>query len=141
MKRFLLTFQDFLTFLLSPGTIYDQIYFFHSLNKSLCILELTVGYESNLRSNAEKKKQKYWELAQQLKNDYDKVNFVNLSISALDIYDKSTTDFITMIKTLKFEKSPTNYIIKKLTSKAILTSYCIFCRWNKEWTDPELMTL
>ena len=28
-------------------------------NKSLYILELTVEYESNLRSNAERKKQKY----------------------------------------------------------------------------------
>ena len=56
-------------------------------NKFLYILELTVGYESKLGSNAERKKQKYRELAQQLKNDYDKANFVNLSISALGIYD------------------------------------------------------
>ena len=110
-------------------------------NKSLYILELTVGYESNLGSNAERKKQKYRELEQQLKNKYDKVNFVNLSISALGIYDKSTTDFIDMMKTLKFDKRSTNYIIKKITSIAVRTSYYILCRWNKEWTDPELMTL
>ena len=36
-------------------------------NKSPYILELTVGYESNLKSNAEIKKQKYNELVQQLK--------------------------------------------------------------------------
>ena len=77
-------------------------------NKSLYILELTVGYESNLRSNAERKKQKYRELVQQLKNDYEKVNFVNLSISALGIYDKSTTEFIDMMKMLKFDKRTTN---------------------------------
>ena len=94
-----------------------------------------------LGNNAERKKQKYWELTQQLKNDYDKINFVNLSISALGIYDKSTTDFIDMMKTLKFDKRSTNYMIKKITSIAIRTSYYIFCRRNKEWTDPELMTL
>ena len=110
-------------------------------NKSLYILELTVGYESNLRSNAERKKQKYRELVQQLKNDYEKVNFVNLSISALGIYDKSTTEFIDMMKILKFDKRTTNYTIKKITNIAIRTSYYIFCRRNKEWTDPELMTL
>ena len=110
-------------------------------NKSLYILELTLGYESNLGNNAERKKQKYRELTQQLKNDYDKINFVNLSISALDIYDKNTTDFIGMMKTLKFDKRSTNYMIKKITSIAIRTSYYIFCRRNKEWTDPELMTL
>ena len=110
-------------------------------NKSLYILELTVGYESNLRSNAERKKQKYRELVQQLKNDYEKVNFVNLSISALGIYDKSTTEFIDMMKMLKFDKRTTNYTIKKITNIGIRTSCYIFCRRNKEWTDPELMTL
>ena len=35
-------------------------------NKSLYILELTVRYESNLGNNAERKKQKYRELKQQL---------------------------------------------------------------------------
>ena len=110
-------------------------------NKSLYILELTVGYESNLRSNAERKKQKYRELVQQLKNDYEKVNFVNRSISALGIYDKSTTEFIDMMKMLKFDKRTTNCTIKKITNITIRTSYYIFCKRNKEWTDPELMTL
>ena len=36
-------------------------------NTSLYILELTVGYESNLRSNAKNKNGKYRELVQQLK--------------------------------------------------------------------------
>ena len=109
-------------------------------NKSLYILELTVGYESNLVSNAERKKQKYRELAQQLKNDYDKVNFVNLSTSALGIYDKNTTNLVDMMKTLKFDRRSTNYITKKITGIAIPTSYYIFCKQNKAWTDPELMT-
>ena len=54
-----------------------------------------MGYESNLECNTERKKQKYKELVQQLKNEYDKVNFVDLSISALGIYDKSTTGLLT----------------------------------------------
>ena len=62
-----------------------------------------MGYESNLESNAERKKQKYRELVQELKNEYDKVSFVNLSISALGIYDKSTTDFVDMMKKLKYD--------------------------------------
>ena len=110
-------------------------------NKSLYILELTVRYESNLRNNAERKKQKYIELVKQLKNDYEKVNFVNLSIGALGIYDKSTTEFIDMMEMLKFDKRTTNYTIKKITNIAIRTSYYIYCRRNKEWTDIELMTL
>ena len=78
-------------------------------NKSLYILELTVGYESNLRRNTRRKKQLYRELVQQINNDYEKVNFVNLSISALGTYDKSTADFIDMMKMLKFDTRATNY--------------------------------
>ena len=88
-------------------------------NKSHYILELIVGYESNLRSNAERKKQKYRELVQQLKNDYEKANFVNLSISAWGIYDKSTTEFIDMMKMLKFDKRTANYTIKEITNISI----------------------
>ena len=36
-------------------------------NKSHYIVELTMGYESNLERNAERKKQKYKEMLQQLK--------------------------------------------------------------------------
>ena len=100
-----------------------------------------MGYVSNLGSNAERKKQKYRGLVQQLKNDYEKVNFVNPSRSALGIYEKSTTDFVDMMKTLKSDKRSTNYIIKKITSITIRMSYYIFFRRNKEWTDPELMIL
>ena len=110
-------------------------------NKSLYFLELTVGYESNLGSNAERKKQKCRELVQQLKNDYEKVNLVSLLISALETFGKSTTSFISMMKTLKCDKRSTNNIIKKITSIAIRTSYYIFFKRNKEWTDLELMIL
>ena len=55
--------------------------------------------------------------------DYEKVNFVNLSISALGIYEKSTTEFIDMMKMLKFDKRTINCTIKKITNIAIRTSY------------------
>ena len=80
-------------------------------------------------------------MVKQLKNDYEKVNFVSLSISAIGIYDNSTTELIDVMKMLNFDKRAKNYTIKKITNIAIRTSYYIFCRRNKEWTDPELMTL
>ena len=114
---------------------------FHQTKSALIIIIIIIIFIIISLYTAERKKQKYRELTQQLKNDYDKVNFVNLSISALGIYDKSTTDFIDMMKTLKFDKRSRNYMIKKITSIAIRTSYYIFCRRNIEWTDLELMTL
>ena len=97
-------------------------------NTSLYILELPVGYESNLRSNADRK---------QLKNDYEKVKFINLSLSALGIYDKTTTEFIDMMKMLKFDKRTTNYTIKKITNIAIGTSYSVAARqWGMLGNAP-----
>ena len=85
------------------------------------LLELTVGYESNLRCNPERKKQKYGGTGAATKNDYDKVNFVNHLIGALGIHDKSTTEFIDMMKMWKFDKRTTNYIFKKIINIAIRT--------------------
>ena len=67
--------------------------------------ELTVGYKSNLRSNAKRKK-KHRELVQQLKKDNNKVNFINLLISTWGMYDKSTNDFIHMMKCKTWTKGP-----------------------------------
>ena len=105
----MLTSKDLFVILLSLGTICDWIYFFHFLINRFPFLELTVGYESNLRRNTRRKKQLYRELVQQINNDYEKVNFVNLSISALGTYDKSTADFIDMMNMLKFDTRATNY--------------------------------
>ena len=52
-----------------------------------------MGFESNLRTNAERKAQKYRDLVLQQSNKYANVKFINLSMSALGIFDKSTSDF------------------------------------------------
>ena len=56
----------------------------------LYILELTIGYESNLSSNLLRKKTKYKELVSELQNRYDKVHFVNLSMGALGTMGSSS---------------------------------------------------
>ena len=52
-------------------------------NKCIYILELTVGFESNLLTNATRKRQKYQDLINEQLKNYEKVKFVNLSISSL----------------------------------------------------------
>ena len=62
-----------------------------------------MGFESNLRTNAERKAQKYRDLALQQSNKYANVKFINLSMSALGIFDKSTSDFLDMLIDLRFD--------------------------------------
>ena len=98
-----------------------------------------MGCESNLRTNAERKSQKYGDLVLHQSNKYPKVKFINLSMSALGILDKYTSDFLDMLTHLQFDAATKNPILRKIATIAIRTSYYIFCRRNKEWPNPELI--
>ena len=66
-------------------------------NRCLYILELTIGYESNLQVNANRKRQKYLDLIKEQEADYDKVKFVNLSLSTLGVFSRSSENFDGML--------------------------------------------
>jgi hypothetical protein len=51
-------------------------------NGSLYVVELTVGYETNLENNVNRKKAKYKELVK-LDENFNEVNFINLSMSSI----------------------------------------------------------
>ncbi|CAB4032436.1 Hypothetical predicted protein [Paramuricea clavata] len=77
-------------------------------NRCLYILELTVGYESNLQVNANRKRQKYRDLINEQKADYDKVKFVNLSLSTLGVFGRSCENFDGMLSSLKCDAKISN---------------------------------
>ena len=109
-------------------------------NNILYILELTVGFETNLEVNARRKREKYRPLVRDLAAAYREVKIVNLSISSLGIFGQSCDTFMDMVKDLKIDKNHQTYIIKKITNIAIRTTYYIFCCRNKAWTSPELLS-
>ena len=111
----------------------------HFRNKCLYIVELTVGFESNLAKNSNRKRLKYLELVNQLTENYNQVKFVNLSISSLGLFDKSSCAFIDMMKDLDMSTDQTSFTIRKIMNIAIRSSYYIFCCRNREWCYPELM--
>ena len=55
----------------------------------LYILELMIGFETNLNNDVERKRLKYLSLVSDLRNHYKSVTFVNLSMSSLGIYASS----------------------------------------------------
>ena len=59
-------------------------------NKLLYILELTVGFETNLKINSDRKLKKYFPLISDQENNFDKVKFVNVSISSLGEFGRRT---------------------------------------------------
>ena len=106
---------------------------------TLFILEFTVGYETNLRNNINRKQTKYKELIEEQKKIFPSVIFVNLSISTLGVFDEESAAFINMLESMHLDKSYVKYIIKKIIAIAIRSTYYIVCCRNKEWTNPDLM--
>ena len=50
------------------------------------IVELTIGFETNISTNFERKMNNYSQLLEDLKSRYKKVKFINLSMGAIGIY-------------------------------------------------------
>ena len=109
-------------------------------NNILYIIELTVGFETNIDHNACRKYEKYRNLIQVLSTNYHKVKCINISISSLGIFGNSCDAYIQMNKDLNCEEKHLRYILKKLITTIIRTTYYIFCMRNKPWTNPEILT-
>ena len=109
-------------------------------SNTLYVLELSVGFETNLDNNADRKFSKYRYLPNDLTSKYRHVEFVNLSIGSLGIFGQSCDSFIQMCSDLTIDKAHTNYIITKLSTIIIRTTYYIFCMRNKPWTNPDLLS-
>ena len=129
----------------NPSTITGDDYrpdlLFLTKDNCLYILELTVGYETNLRNDVNRKYSKYKDMIMEQKKNYHAVNFINLSISALGVFDKESSGFIDMLEHFNLDKAHVRYVIKKIINIAIRSTYYIFCCRNKNWVNPDLMKL
>ena len=108
-------------------------------SNALNVVELSVGFETNLNNNASRKFEKYRYLLHDLKSKYRLDNFVSLSISSLGIFGQSCNSFIEMYTDLSINTDHNNYLMTKLTSIIIRTTYYIFCMRNRPCTNPELV--
>ena len=70
---------------------------------SLYILELTVGFESNLQINSDRKKAKYHSLISDFTPAFSSIKFINLSMSTLGLLGKSSDSLLLFLEDLKFD--------------------------------------
>ena len=85
-----------------------------STDNTLYLLELPVGFETNIQKNSNRKATKYKPLLRDLNYRYRSINFVNLSISALGIFDSSSDSVMTMMDDLGFDNNSRSQVIKKI---------------------------
>jgi hypothetical protein len=73
-------------------------------NDCLYILELSVGYESNLQNNVSCKRERYKDLITEQKYHFETIKFINLSISAFGVFSKECSTFIKMLNEVGLDK-------------------------------------
>ena len=107
--------------------------------KILYILELIVGFEANIQNISDHKASKYSSLINDLSPSYV---FINLSIGAIGVMGSPcNSTFSSLLHDLHFNKIIQKRIIMKAVNISVRSSYYIFCRRNKPWTNPELLTI
>ena len=94
----------------------------------LCILELTVGFESNLKNNEVRKKRKYMNLVKDKGSNFRCVKFVDLSMSSLGVFFNECSTFLETMNHIGIDKKQQHYIIEKMMNLAIGSTYFIFSR-------------
>ena len=118
------------------GILLDPVLYWYA---SLYILERTVGFESNIQINADRKKTKCHSLIPDLTSTFSNIKFINLSMSTLRLLDKSSNSLLLFLEDRKFEKTSSNYIFMKIINIAIKCSYYVFCLRNNLWINPVLL--
>ena len=109
-------------------------------NNDLWILELSVGFETNLEKNRNAKNLRFNTLIQRLKTTYRKVKFFNLRLGAIGVYFKSQGTFADLLCDLELEKAHSSYVLSKISNVCIRTTYYLFCLRDNGWTDPPLLS-
>ena len=98
-----------------------------------------MGFETNLNVNVSRKMLKYRPLLVDLDKAHDREEFMNLCISSLGIFGNSSGSFLQMCNDTGIDKHHLNFIVTKLSTIIIRTTYYIFCIRNKPRSQPELL--
>ena len=68
------------------------------------------------------------------------VEFVNLSVSALGVFDQESLAFIEMLKELNVDNNHQKYILESYKHRYKINVLYFCCR-DKEWSNPDLMII
>ena len=103
------------------------------------VVELTIGFESNIAESEVLKRNKYKNLTQSLKSNYDQVKYINLSSGDCGIIGKGSKPFFDLLEELKIPDNERHFSTRQMINICIRTTYYVFCMRNKEWSNPELL--
>ena len=82
-----------------------------------------MGFDRNLFNNIRSKEVKYHVLLSDLGDDYQKIEFVYLSIRCLGIGSQSSESFLKICTDLGIDNHNLNFVVSKPSSIIIRTTY------------------
>ena len=124
---------------MNPSAIKTENIIVTENESTIFVLELTVGFETNIDLNTKRKAKKYKEMLKSLENEFEKVIFFSQSMGGLCIVGAHRC-ITNMLKALGFQQREIAYLIKKIMCCCIRGSYYVFCMRNKAWSQPSLLS-
>ena len=112
----------------------------NSTIRAIYVIELTIGFETNITKNCTRKTLHYKEFCNALKQRYDTVEYFNLSMGAIGVFGlecKKIYDFLDNV--LGLDVSQRSFIVRKLCRVCIRSTYYLFCMRDRKWNNPELL--
>ena len=92
----------------------------------LYVLELTIGYESDLSSNSIRKEEEYRQLIVELRSRYKEIHLVNLPMGAFSVMSRSSTSFLDIMKDLYLGENTRSFVIRRLVTITIRSTNYVF---------------
>ena len=92
-----------------------------------------------MAKSANRRQFNYLELVKHIEEMYKQIKFAILSIIALGLFDKTSSDFTDTMKDLHMDNVQTCLVIGEIIYIAINTSYYVIWLCNKQWYNPVLM--
>ena len=104
---------------------------------TLKVIELTCPYETNTTKFCEYKETRYKEIKRELLTAPSNPQWIFLEVISLGFVTKNIKSFRNFPKSININE---RYLIEKLHKVAIRCSYFIYCRRNKNWNEPNLIS-
>ena len=101
-------------------------------NDSITAIELTCPFELNIIKSREYKENKYRES----KKD-KRFTLILFELTSSGFISKNIKEMRTLLQKLNIDD---HYVINKLTEVAIRCSHMVYCKRNKDWPNPELLS-
>ena len=100
------------------------------------VIELTICFETNLYKSRQRKRDRYANLKNDIRNKNKKMQLILVEFTSLGFYSPEMKDLKNILKSLGLDH---NRLLSKCQETSIRCSYYIFNRRSKEWTLPELL--